>query len=73
MCFWSPEFGRYLVDVSRNNGKFEMAARMESKHGGGCLAVVFEGCKAQKQVHIHKGKTHFQNVRHRFIFLMING
>ena len=38
-------FGRNLVDVLRDDGKkFELAVRrMESKHSGGRLDVVFDG------------------------------
>lgn len=35
--------------------------RMESIHGRGWLGGVSNKCKAQKQAHLHKEKTHFQN------------
>ena len=47
----------------RDDGKFELTMqRMESKHGGGWLNDVFNECKAQKQAHLHKEKTHFQSL-----------
>ena len=37
-------FGRHLVDDLRDDGKFELPVRrMESKHGGGRVDVVFDG------------------------------
>ena len=60
--WWHAGVGRHLVDVLRDDGKFELAVRrMESKHGGGWLDDIFDGFEAQELAQFNKEETHFQN------------
>ena len=60
--WWHAGIGRHLVDVLRDDGKFELAVRrMESKHGGGWLDDIFDGFEAQELAQFNKEETHFQN------------